>query len=83
MSEPHIDSWRHGVSQDLGEIKANIKYLVDAYAKGSDNLEALEQKHDTRIKALEVSQNRRDGIILAIATAFPLFADKIRSFIFG
>ena len=62
--EPHIDSWRHGVSQDLGEIKANIKFLVEAHSN-------VREEHDERIKKLETKQNRRDGIMGVIVLALP------------
>lgn len=72
--QPHIDAWRHGVSQDLGEIKANIKYLVDAHS-------TVKTEHDERITNLETKQNKRDGIVAVLVLVFPFLVDPIKKFL--
>ena len=66
-----FDPWRQDVSQTLGEIKANIKFLVDAHKQGSTDLENLEKKHNDRITTLEAKQHRRDGVLGVIVLSLP------------
>jgi hypothetical protein len=56
-----IDQWRQGVSESLGDIKANIKHLVDS--RGKD---------DERITHLEIKQSRRDGVMAVLVLVLPL-----------
>ena len=82
MTDP-FDPWRHDVSQSLGEIKANIKFLVDSHKQGSTDLENLEKKHDERITTLEAKQHRRDGVlgvIVLLLPFIPTLVDPLKKF---
>jgi hypothetical protein len=69
MTESPLDTWRQAVSESLGEIKADIRYLVDNRRDDS-----------ARITALEIKQNRRDGVIAAALIIVPFLTEPIKKF---